>query len=71
MPRSHKDVARKAFERVTKRVRPATHVRLQRALAAEARSYSANVGEFEEAARRVRTKDSTVGEDAGVGDDDE
>jgi len=67
LPRSHKDVARKAFERVTKRVLPATHVRLQRALAAEARSYGASIGELEEAVRRARTNDSTVGEDAGRG----
>ncbi len=51
LPRSHKDNARKAFERVTKRVLPASHVRLQRALSAEARSYSAKVGELEERSR--------------------
>ena len=53
LPRSHKDVARKAFERVTKKVLPASHVRLQRALAAEARSYSSKVGELDPAARGV------------------
>jgi len=39
---------------VTKRVLPASHVRLQRALAAEARSYSANVGELEHRSRGLR-----------------
>jgi len=35
--RSHKDTARKAFERVTKSVLPASHRALQRALEAEAK----------------------------------
>ncbi|MEJ7784820.1 MAG: ParB/RepB/Spo0J family partition protein, partial [Solirubrobacteraceae bacterium] len=39
LPSSHKDIARKAFERVTKNVLAASHVQLVRALAAEARSY--------------------------------
>jgi hypothetical protein len=43
---------------------------LQRALAAEARSYGAKVGALEEAARRARPTDATVGEDAGAADDD-
>ena len=51
LPRSHKDFARKAFERVTKRVLPASHVRLQRALAAEARSHGQQVAVLEKRAR--------------------
>lgn len=39
LPRSHKDVARKAFERVTKPLLPASHVQLQRALQREARAH--------------------------------
>jgi ParB/RepB/Spo0J family partition protein len=40
LPRTRKDTARKAFERITKNVLPATHVQLQRALEREARSYT-------------------------------
>jgi hypothetical protein len=43
LPRSHKDIARKAFERVTKNALGASHMQLQRALAAEARSYAKSV----------------------------
>jgi len=43
LPSSHKDIARKAFERVTKNVLAVSHVQLVRALAAEARSYSTSV----------------------------
>ncbi len=39
LPSSHKDTARKAFEQVTKDVLPASYLALQRAIAAEARSY--------------------------------
>jgi hypothetical protein len=62
LPRSHKDIACKAFERVTKRVLPASHVRLQRALAAEARSYSAKIGELE------RSRDGRAAEASGSDD---
>jgi ParB/RepB/Spo0J family partition protein len=75
LPRSHKDIARKAFERVTKSVLPATHVRLQRALAAEARTYSAKIGELDKRSRGLRAPeadrdDSGVDNDAQVADDD-
>jgi ParB/RepB/Spo0J family partition protein len=70
LPRSHKDIARKAFERVTKRVLPASHARLQRALAAEARSYTAKVAELE-AARHGRTNDGAADGDAETQEDDE
>jgi ParB/RepB/Spo0J family partition protein len=39
LPRSRKETARKAFERVTKKVLPVSHVELQRALDREARAY--------------------------------
>ena len=39
LPRSRKDIARKAFERVTKPLLPASHVQLQRALEREARAH--------------------------------
>ncbi|MGI8729590.1 MAG: ParB/RepB/Spo0J family partition protein [Solirubrobacteraceae bacterium] len=75
LPRSHKDIARKAFGRVTKRVLPATHVRLQRALAAEARSHSAKIGELNKRSRGQRASeadggDSVLGNDGQVADDD-
>lgn len=75
LPRSHKDTARKAFERVTKRVLPASHVRLQRALAAEARSYSAKIGELDQRSRGLRRSeaaddDAGLDNDARVADDD-
>lgn len=40
LPSSRKDTARKAFERITKRVLPASHVALTRALQTEARRYA-------------------------------
>jgi ParB/RepB/Spo0J family partition protein len=64
LPRSHKDIARKAFERVTKKVLPASHVRLQRALVAEARSYSSKVGELDKAARGLAARED--GADGGL-----
>jgi len=39
LPRSRKEAARTAFERVTKKLLPASHVELQRALDHEARAY--------------------------------
>ena len=43
LPSSHKDLARKAFERVTKNALGASHVQLQRALASEACAYAKSV----------------------------
>jgi ParB/RepB/Spo0J family partition protein len=39
LPRTRRDIARKALERVAKKVLPASHVQLQRALEREARAY--------------------------------
>jgi ParB/RepB/Spo0J family partition protein len=39
LPHSRKEAARKAFERLTKKLLPASHVELQRALEREARAY--------------------------------
>ncbi len=41
LPRSRKETARKAFERLTKKALPATHLALARALEREARRYTA------------------------------
>ena len=43
LPRSHQDKARKAFERITRTLLPASHKALARALDAEARSYRKQV----------------------------
>jgi ParB/RepB/Spo0J family partition protein len=40
LPRSRKDISRRAFERLTKSVLPASHVELRRALDREARAYA-------------------------------
>jgi hypothetical protein len=47
LPRSHKDTARKAFERVTKGVLPASHTQLQRAIAAEARGHERSIAQLD------------------------
>jgi ParB/RepB/Spo0J family partition protein len=47
LPRSHKDTARKAFERVTKGVLPASHTQLQRAIAAEARAHERSIAQLD------------------------
>jgi ParB/RepB/Spo0J family partition protein len=67
LPRSHKDIARKAFERTTKRVLPASHARLQHALAAEARSLSTKIAELD--TRRAGLTPSEVQADDGGEDD--
>ena len=54
LPRSYKDTARKAFEQITKSVLPASYVQLQRAIAAEARSYHKHLDAAEAAARKKR-----------------
>jgi hypothetical protein len=66
LPRSHKDTARKAFERVTKRVLPSSHSRLQSALAAEARAYKRSVTELETRARNERA--ATAAQDGADAD---
>jgi len=60
---------------VTKRVLPASHVCLQRALAAEARSHCAKIGELDRRSRGPRAAeadgdDSVLGNDGQVADDD-
>jgi ParB/RepB/Spo0J family partition protein len=51
IPRTRKDTARKAFERLTKNVLPATHVQLQRALEHEARTYTKQQEQLDTASR--------------------
>ena len=69
LPRSHKDTARKAFEKVTKKVLPASYAQLQRALAAEARTYSSSVDALNKpASKRAATADVDV--DVNAQDDD-
>ncbi|MFI4977925.1 MAG: ParB/RepB/Spo0J family partition protein [Solirubrobacterales bacterium] len=54
LPRTRKDTARKAFERITKNVLPASYAQLQRALESEARSYAKRQDHLSAAARRER-----------------
>jgi ParB/RepB/Spo0J family partition protein len=51
LPSSHNDSARKAFERLTKKVLPASHVALQRALEREAKAYLKKERDLAAAAR--------------------
>ena len=51
LPRSHNDAARKAFHRVTKKLLPATHKALAKALEDEAKSYDAKIAALEKRAR--------------------
>ena len=62
LPSSHKDTARKAFERVTKSVLPASHKALQRALETEARAYRKRIAELD---TRARDKHNAAGEADG------
>ncbi len=50
LPASRRDAARKAFERVTKRVLPASHKQLVQALEREARTYARRQAELAAAA---------------------
>ena len=68
LPRSHKDIARKAFERVTKRALPASHKQLQRALTAEARAYHAKVDELARTRTPRDTDDATPEHDIDEAD---
>jgi hypothetical protein len=51
LPRSHRDTARKAFEKITKTALPGSHRELARAIEREARSYRARVAALEQHAR--------------------
>ena len=66
LPRSHKDTARKAFERVAKGVLPASHTQLQRAIAAEARAYERSIAQLDS---RQRTDASQPSAGEGAVDD--
>jgi hypothetical protein len=75
LPRSHEDSARKAFERVTKKVLPASYAQLQRALRAEVRSYERSVAELNTRARTEQAAapaqdngDSEPQDDAALGE---
>ncbi|MGH2799765.1 MAG: ParB/RepB/Spo0J family partition protein [Thermoleophilaceae bacterium] len=61
LPRSHRDVARKAFEKVTKSALPASHRELARAIEREAREYRDRVAALEQHARAEAADD--VGEE--------
>jgi ParB/RepB/Spo0J family partition protein len=52
LPSTRKDTARKAFERITKNVLPASHMQLQRALEREARAYTKQQEQLDVASRK-------------------
>jgi ParB/RepB/Spo0J family partition protein len=64
LPRSHNDTARKAFERITKKVLPASYTQLQRALTAEANTYRDRVDELDTGARAPREADEAIAADS-------
>jgi hypothetical protein len=70
LPRSHKETARKAFVRVTKAVLPASHTRLQRAIAAEARAYERSIAQLDSRARAEAASATTPAGEGAVDDHD-
>jgi hypothetical protein len=50
LPRSHRDTARKAFEKVTKRALPGSHRELTRTIEREAREYQERIAALEQQA---------------------
>ncbi|HEV2923606.1 MAG TPA: ParB/RepB/Spo0J family partition protein [Solirubrobacteraceae bacterium] len=70
LPRSRKEAARKAFERVTKQVLPASHIQLQRALEREARAYANRQNELStHGASSTTTESEGDAENAPVAED--
>ena len=57
LPRSHRDTARKAFEKVTKTALPASHRELARAIEREAREYREQIAALEQHARAEAADD--------------
>ena len=51
LPRSHRDTARKAFEKITKTALPASHRELAKAIEREAREYHDRIAALEQHAR--------------------
>jgi ParB/RepB/Spo0J family partition protein len=64
LPSSRKDIARKAFERVTKQLLPASHVQLRRALEREARAHTKRHEELRATASREANGPSGAAGDA-------
>ena len=62
LPRSHRDTARKAFEKVTKTALPASHRELARAIEREAREYRDRIAALEQHARAAA---APVADDVG------
>jgi hypothetical protein len=63
LPRSRKDVARKAFERVTKEALPGAHTQLVRALEREARAYAKRQAELDAAVPSEREEAAAATEE--------
>lgn len=60
LPRSHNDTARKAFEKITKKLLPASYAQLQRALSAEAKTYRQRVDKLDHPPAAPRDAAATV-----------
>ena len=69
LPYTRKDTARKAFERITKNVLPASHAQLQRALEREAREYAKRQKELSASARQEPDADTDSNPDVDGGED--
>jgi len=65
LPRSHRDTARNAFEKVTKRALPGSHRELARAIEREAREYRNRIAALEQQARDAAAA-SEAGEEPDV-----
>jgi ParB/RepB/Spo0J family partition protein len=65
LPRSHRDTARKAFEKATKQALPASHRELARAIEREAREYRDRIAALEQHARAAAATDD-AGEEPDV-----
>lgn len=69
LPYTRKDTARKAFERITKNVLPASHVQLQRAMEREAREYAKQQNELSASARPEPDADTDPNPDVDGSED--
>jgi hypothetical protein len=66
LPRSHRDTARKAFEKVTKTALPASHRELARAIEREAREYRDRIAALEQHARAAAAAADDAGEEPDI-----
>ena len=63
LPRSHRNTARKGFEKITKTALPASHRELARAIEREAREYRARIAALDQHAHAAAMAADDVGEE--------